>query len=60
MLAVNKVRYFRKWHGTVSSAAFFAVAVAHNLLRLRRPASRLALRALFSAPTRATLPGGGA
>ncbi|WP_120339203.1 glycosyltransferase family 2 protein [Cryobacterium soli] len=58
LLAVNKVRYYRKWHGRVPSAAFFAVAVAHNLLRLRRPSSRLALRALFSAPTRAMLPGG--
>lgn len=60
LLAVNKVRYFRKWHGLPASALFFAVAVVHNLIRLRRPESRLTLKALFSAPARAALPGGGA
>ncbi|TFD52131.1 glycosyltransferase family 2 protein [Cryobacterium frigoriphilum] len=60
LLAVNKVRYFRKWHGRPASALFFGVAVVHSLIRLRRPESRLTLRALFSAPARAALPGGGA
>ncbi|MFC5931583.1 glycosyltransferase family 2 protein [Cryobacterium melibiosiphilum] len=58
LLAVNKVRYFQKWHGQPSSLLFFGVAVIHNALRLRRPESRATLRALFSAPARAALPGG--
>lgn len=58
LLSVNKVRYYRKWHGPLASSAFFAVAVTHNVLRLSRPSARLSLRALFSAPARSALPGG--
>jgi len=60
LLAVNKLRYYRKWHGLSASIIFAAVAVIHNVLRLRRPESRQTLRAFFSAPARAALPGGGA
>jgi GT2 family glycosyltransferase len=59
LLAVNKLRYFRKWHGPAASVIFAAVAVIHNLLRLRRPESRHSLRAFFSATARSALPGGG-
>lgn len=56
LLAVNKVRYYRKWHGAAASAAFFGVSLVHNTLRFRRPEARLALRALLSKRTRAALP----
>lgn len=55
---VNKVRYYRKWHGRLPTAAFFAVAVLHCVLRAGRPESRAGLRALFSSRARAALPGG--
>ena len=58
LLSFNKVRYYRKWHGALASAAFFGVIVLHNVLRIRRPGSRAALRALFSRRARAALPGG--
>lgn len=59
LLAVNKLRYYRKWHPALPAAAFFAVSILHNLLRLRRPGARAALKALFSRQARAALPGGG-
>ena len=58
LLSINKVRYYRKWHGRLASAAFFGVIVLHNVLRVRRPGSRAALKALFSRRARAALPGG--
>jgi N-acetylglucosaminyl-diphospho-decaprenol L-rhamnosyltransferase len=58
LLVVNKLRYYRKWHPALSVAAFFAVSVIHQLLRVRRPGARAALRALFSRRARAALPGG--
>lgn len=58
LMAVNKLRYFRKWHGPAASAAFFCVAVLHNLLRANRPHSRAILTALLVAPSRTNLPGG--
>ncbi|MET3769614.1 GT2 family glycosyltransferase [Marisediminicola sp. UYEF4] len=57
LLSVNKVRYFRKWHGPTATAAFFGVAVLHNLLRLGRPAARASLTALLSPRARRALPG---
>ncbi|ANP74091.1 glycosyltransferase family 2 protein [Cryobacterium arcticum] len=61
LLQVNKVRYFRKWHGgaatgSLTVALFWAVAVLHGLLRPHNPGARLALRALMSPRARATLP----
>lgn len=55
---VNKVRYFRKWHGQLETFGFAAVVVLHNLLRIHRPHSRAALKAMLSRTVRATLPGG--
>ena len=54
---VNKLRYFRKWHGAVPSAAFAATLVLHNVLRLAEPSARASLAALLSRRRRATLPG---
>ena len=58
LLEVNRVRYFRKWHGPLASAAFAAVVVLNNLLRCHRSRSRAALRALLFPSARAALPGG--
>jgi len=58
LMEVNRVRYFRKWHGPVPSAAFHAVTAIGSLLRARRPRSRAALRALVHHGTRTALPGG--
>ena len=57
LLAVNKVRYFRKWHGPIATTAFFIVAVLHNVGRLGRPAARASLAALVSPRARRALPG---
>lgn len=58
LLEVNRVRYFRKWHGALATGAFAAVAVLNNLLRIRRARSRAALRALLVPSARSALPGG--
>ena len=58
LLLVNKLRYYRKWHGPVASLAFGGIAVLHSLLRAGRPESALGLRAFVSRSTRAELPGG--
>jgi N-acetylglucosaminyl-diphospho-decaprenol L-rhamnosyltransferase len=55
--SMNRIRYFAKYHAAPATALFHAVVVLHELLRLRRPASRRALRALLWPPSRATLPG---
>ncbi|NYF99030.1 GT2 family glycosyltransferase [Janibacter cremeus] len=56
---VNRVRYFRKWHGRLASAGFAGVVVLNSAIRTHRSQSRAALRALVSSNARASLPGGG-
>ena len=56
LLSVNKLRYYRKWHGPVAFSGFWIVAVMHNLLRLRRAEARESLRAFFSSTARESLP----
>ena len=58
LLEVNKLRYFRKWHGPVAAGAFGAILVLRNAVRPHRPGARAATRALLSRRERATLPGG--
>lgn len=58
LLEVNRVRYFRKWHGPLPSALFTLIALLKNLLRAHRARSRVALVALLSASARSALPGG--
>lgn len=55
---VNRVRYFRTWHGDVTSALFTGVIVLKHLLRIHRREARVAVCALLSARARSTLPGG--
>lgn len=57
LCVVNSVRYYRQYHAWPSSAAFGVVSGLCELLRARRPASRLALRALLSPAARSRLPG---
>jgi GT2 family glycosyltransferase len=54
---VNRVRYFRKYHGPLPSAVFRLSVLLGQLIRFRRPGSRAALRALTSRRHRAALPG---
>jgi N-acetylglucosaminyl-diphospho-decaprenol L-rhamnosyltransferase len=53
---VNRVRYFRKYHGPLASAAFHTVVVLSEVMRIHRPANRRALRAVLSRRSRSTLP----
>lgn len=56
---VNRVRYFRTWHGDVESALFTGVVMLKHLLRIHRREGRAAFRALVSPRSRAALPGDG-
>lgn len=55
--AINRIRYYHKYHGPYASEAIRAVTVLNALLRVRRPGSRLALRAALSRRIRSGLPG---
>lgn len=57
LLTVNKLRYYRKWHGPVSAAIFAAFLVLHQLVRSHQAGARASLRALLRPSYRATLPG---
>ena len=48
LLAVNRVRYFEKYHGSIASAVFRAVVIAAELLRCRNPSHKLALQILMA------------
>jgi GT2 family glycosyltransferase len=54
---VSRLRYFRKYHGSVATAAFGAVVALNELLRIHRAGNRRALRALLSRRSRNALPG---
>lgn len=58
LLEVNKLRYFRKWHGPVASGVFGLVLLTRNAVRPHRPGAREAVRSLLSRSARAALPGG--
>lgn len=57
LLEVNKVKYFRKWHGASASTLFYFVKLIHHSLRAYQPEARAALRSLLSSSARAALPG---
>ncbi|MDI5977792.1 glycosyltransferase family 2 protein [Amycolatopsis magusensis] len=48
LLAVNRVRYFAKYHGRAASAVFRALVVLHELLRSRDAGHRFALKAVLT------------
>jgi GT2 family glycosyltransferase len=54
---VNRVRYYRKYHGPVRSAVFRAAVMLNQLMRARRAGNRAALHALASRRHRGRLPG---
>jgi GT2 family glycosyltransferase len=54
---VNRIRYYRKYHGGAATALFRGVVVLHELLRANRPANRRALRAALRRSTWSSLPG---
>lgn len=54
---VNRLRYYRKHHGRIASAAFGGAVLLSEVIRVRRPENRRALRALLSRRSRAGLPG---
>lgn len=56
LMTVNRVRYFRDHHHRLHAAVFGATVVLAELLRIRKPEHRLALRALVSAQVRRSLP----
>lgn len=56
LCAVNWLRYYRQYHARFPSAIFAAGIVLRLLVRGRRPADRLALRALLSSTIRSNLP----
>lgn len=60
LMAVNRVRYYRKHHSTRVALAYATVTALHSVLRAWRPGERLALRALFNRGVRSSLPHRGA
>ncbi len=56
--AVNRIRYYRKYHGRIATAAFRAAVMLGEVMRVRRSANRSALRALVRPGTWGSLPGG--
>ena len=57
LFIVNSIRYYRWHHAWLPSSLFFGAVVLCQSLRCRRPASRLALRAVLSPSVRSALPG---
>jgi N-acetylglucosaminyl-diphospho-decaprenol L-rhamnosyltransferase len=58
LMAVNRVRYFEKYHRRPASSLFRATVILHSLLRAADPSQRAALRALLRRSRWHHLPGG--
>lgn len=57
LMAVNRWRYFRSFHGAGAAGSYWAVLNLEQLLRLHQAGHRLALQALTSTRVREGLPG---
>lgn len=57
LMAVNRVRYYEKWHRRPASSAFRAAVALHELLRCSDPAHRRALRHVVRRSSWTALPG---
>jgi GT2 family glycosyltransferase len=57
LMVVNAVRYVAKYHGRAATAGYACAVAIHQLVRLRRPQARVAVKALFSGRARGGLPG---
>jgi N-acetylglucosaminyl-diphospho-decaprenol L-rhamnosyltransferase len=58
LMAVNRVRYYRKYHHSTAAAIFRGVVVLHYLLRARNPEYRVVLKALVKRSRWRDLPQG--
>jgi GT2 family glycosyltransferase len=58
LLAVNRLRYYEKYHGRVAAAIFRAAVMFQHLLRCHRADERAALRAICDRSRWPALPGG--
>lgn len=52
LLQLNRIRYYRKWHGPAASAVFASAVLLGLVLRARRRPERVALKALVSRGSR--------
>ena len=57
LMAVNRVRYYEKYHHRPFSSLFRAAVALNELLRVTHPSHRLALRAVLRRKSWAQLPG---
>jgi GT2 family glycosyltransferase len=57
LMAVNRIRYVRKHHGRIWSALYRGIVATHELVRIWKPAHRLALRYVLRSGSWNTLPG---
>jgi N-acetylglucosaminyl-diphospho-decaprenol L-rhamnosyltransferase len=60
LMAVNRVRYYEKYHGWLASSLFRCVVILHYLLRSTDPDQRVAVRALVRRSRWPDLPHGDA
>ncbi|WP_162940097.1 glycosyltransferase family 2 protein [Gryllotalpicola protaetiae] len=58
LLAVNRVRYVRRYRGRAYAATFRGAAIVWELMRAKRPWNARALRALLSEQSWSSLPNG--
>ena len=52
ILALNRVRCFRRFHGLATSTAYYLATVLNSMTRIRQPLHRRALVALVWPPAR--------
>jgi GT2 family glycosyltransferase len=57
LMAVNRIRYVRKHHGRLWSALYRGIVTINELVRIWKPAHRLALRHVLRSGSWNTLPG---
>lgn len=60
LMAVNKIRYYQKYHGRTASAMFRAIATLHYSLRSAHPEARNTLKVILRRSSWAKLPHGDA
>jgi N-acetylglucosaminyl-diphospho-decaprenol L-rhamnosyltransferase len=58
LMAVNRVRYYEKYHRRPATSFFRAITILHYFLRSADPGQRMALRSLLWRSRWAELPGG--
>lgn len=56
LMAVNRVRYYEKYHGRFASRLFRSIVVLHHMVRISRPADRRLVRLLTDRRSWPSLP----